>query len=184
MRKTINKFIGKSFLKIYKHRKQKAFNPSLEHCLATTRSMLKQSKYCFLISHSERQAPSARMVQPIIDFDTLDVWLGTNPTLRKAKEIEQNPYVTLAFGNDKEDANLIIYGKAHIVQNMLERKKHWINSWFLFFPGGPTSDDFVSIRVEPFEMELMNFAKNLVPEPFGLKPVKIIKEQDQWQVRY
>ncbi|NOK58776.1 MAG: stress protein [Chloroflexi bacterium AL-W] len=181
--KKLRRAIGRILLGIYKQRKQKAFNPSLEHCLATARSMLKQSKYCFLISHSERQSPSARMVQPIIDFDTFVIWLGTNPTLRKAKEIEHNPYVTLAFGNDKEDANLIVYGKASIVRDLQERKKHWIHAWFLFFPGGPSGDDFVSIRVEPLELELMNFTKNLVPEPFGLKPIKIIKDQEHWQIQ-
>ena len=123
------------------------------------------------------------MVQPIIDFDTFIIWLGTNPTLRKIKEIEKNPNVTLAFGNDRENANLIIYGKASIVREVQERRKRWIGSWLLFFPSGPRGDDFVLIRVEPSEMELMNFKKNIVPEPFGLKPIKIIKHTDSWKIQ-
>ncbi len=176
------KTIGKRILKRYKRGKQKSFDSSLNHCLNTARSMLKKSKYCFLITNSDNQCPSARMVQPIIELDTFVIWLGTNPTLRKIKEIGQNPNVTIAFGNDRESANLIIYGKATIVRDVKERRKHWIGSWLLFFPGGPGGDDFISIRVEPSEMELMNFKKSIVPEPFGLKPVKIIKDSEGWQV--
>ena len=82
------KRIGKIFLKYYKQRIQRNFNSSLEHSLDTARKMLKKSKYCFLISNSERNWPSARMVQPIVELDTFVIWFGTNPTLRKIKEIQ------------------------------------------------------------------------------------------------
>ena len=123
------------------------------------------------------------MVQPVIDFETFEIWFGTNPSLRKVKEIEENPNVIIAFGNDKENANIIIYGKAQIVRDIKERRKHWIGSWLLFFPNGPKGDDFVSIRVEPSEIELMNFKRNIVPEPFGLKPVRLINDLGNWSVQ-
>jgi hypothetical protein len=31
-------------------------------------------------------------------------------------------------------------------------------------------------------MELMNFKKSIVPEPFGLKPIRIIKDAEIWRV--
>ena len=182
MIKKIKRKMGRRLLENYKRNKQKSLNTSLDHCLNTARSMLKKTKYCFLISNNERNWPSARMVQPIIDFDTFVIWIGTNPSLRKINEIEKNPNVTLAFGNDKENANLIIHGRANIVRDESIKKKHWIGSWLLFFPNGPMGDDFVLIKIEPLEMELMNFKKNVAPEPFGLKPVKIIKENGNWRV--
>jgi general stress protein 26 len=183
MFKKIKKALGKRILETYKRRKQKSFNSSIDHCLISTRLMLKKSKYCFLITNSDRRWPSARMVQPVIDFDTFEIWFGTNPSLRKVREIEQNPFVTIAFGNDIENANIIIYGKASIVRDIAERKKHWISSWLLFFPNGPKGDDFVSIRVVPSEMEMMNFKRNIVPEPFGLKPLRLFKDKGNWTVQ-
>jgi general stress protein 26 len=183
MIKKINKFIGRRILESYKKRKQKAFNASIGHCLASAREMLKKSKYCFLVTNSDEPWPSARMVQPVINSDTFEIWFGTNPTLRKVIEIKNNPNVTIAFGSEKENANLIIYGKASIVRDVQERRNHWIGSWLLFFPNGPGGDDFVSIRVEPTEMELMNFKRNIVPEPFGLKPVRLIKDKENWMVQ-
>ena len=159
MIKKIKSMVGRSLLNYYKQKKQKSLNTSLDHSLKTARSMLKKAKYCFLITNSRRDWPSARMVQPIIELDTFVVWIGTNPTLRKISEIKKNPNVTLAFGDEREDANLIIYGKASIVDDSHESRKHWINSGFLFFPDSPEGDEFVLIRIEPAEMELMNFKK-------------------------
>jgi general stress protein 26 len=178
----IKKKIGKKLLTNYKQRIQKAFDPSLTHCLKTIRVLLKKSRYCFLITHSNRQWPSARMVQPVIDDDSLDIWIGTNPNLRKIKEIKNNPHITLTFGLDRYHANLIIYGTATIVADQAERKKHWLNSWMMFFPGGPESKDFVSLKIEPVEIELMSFKHHIVDEPFGLKPLRILKKNEGWQV--
>ncbi|MCA9732966.1 MAG: pyridoxamine 5'-phosphate oxidase family protein [Deferribacteres bacterium] len=184
MLKKIQKTVGRRLLNTYKTKIQKSFDPSVEHCLDSARTLLKKAKYCFLITHSERPWPSTRMVQPIIDFDAFEIWFGTNPKLRKIEEIKKDQNVTVAFGNETEDANLIIYGKAVIVEDMQARKQHWKGSWHLFFPGGPQGENFISIRVEPVEMELMHFKKNIVPEPFGLNPVKIIKTAEGWETHY
>ncbi len=178
----IRKNTGRIFLKYYKQRLQKNLNSSLSHSLDTARTILKKTKYCFLITNSQRNWPSARMVQPIIELDTFVVWFGTNPKLRKIKEIQENPFVTIAFGKDRENSNLIIYGKATIINDVRERVKHWIGSWLLFFPSGPRGQDFVSIRVEPLEIELMNFKKYIVPEPFGLKPIKLENNNGVWKI--
>jgi len=100
MLKKIKKAFGNRILETYKKRKQNSFNASIDHCLTSTRAILKKSKYCFLITNSERKWPSARMVQPVIDFETFEIWFGTNPSLRKVKEIEENPNVIIAFGNE------------------------------------------------------------------------------------
>lgn len=122
------------------------------------------------------------MVEPIIEEQSFVIWLGTNPELRKVREIRKNPYVTVAFGSERDNANLIIYGKAKIKKDTKERVKHWVSSWLLFFPKGPRGDDFVSIRIEPERMEVMNFKDYIVPEPFGLKPVKLEKRNGQWEI--
>jgi general stress protein 26 len=178
----LKRHLGKSFIKKYKLRVQKNSNTSLDHCLKVAREMISKSKYCFLITHGEGNWPSARMVQPIVEPETFIIWLGTNPTLRKVREIKENPYVTVAFGQERENANLIIYGKASQENNIRAKVKHWIGSWILFFPRGPRGEDFVSIRVEPLEMEIMNFKKYIVTEPFGLKPIKLKIDNDSWKI--
>ena len=182
MLKKANKMFGTLILDYYKKRVQKKYNPNLKNVLDTALEMMKHSKYCFLITNTKSKWPHARMVQPIIDLKNFEIWLGTNPNLRKIKEINENPYVTVAFYSNSENANLIVYGKAVVETGIRERVKHWIGSWKLFFPNGPGGDDFVSIRIEPHELELMNFKKYLVPEPFGLKPIKLVKNNEEWRI--
>jgi general stress protein 26 len=177
----LKKRFGKSFLNKYKLRVQKNSNTSLGHCLKVAKEMIIKSKYCFLITNGEGNWPSARMVQPILESDTFVVWFGTNPTLRKIREIKENPYVTIAFGQESDNANLIIYGKSSIENGVRERVKHWIGSWIMFF-SSPRGEDFVSIRVEPMEMEIMNFKRYIVTEPFGLKPIRLKINKGIWEI--
>jgi len=74
---------------------------------------------------------SEKIVQPIIDGNTFEIWLGTNPTLRKTKEIEKNPHLTVAFGSDSENANLIVYGKASIIRDVQVPRKWSFSGWDL-----------------------------------------------------
>lgn len=177
----LKKRFGKSFLNKYKLRVQKNSNTSLEYCLKVAKEMINKSKYCFLITNGEENWPSARMVQPIVESDTFVIWIGTNPTLRKIREIKENPYVTIAFGQESDNANLIIYGKSTIENGVRERIKHWIDSWIMFF-SSPRGEDFISIRVEPMEMEIMNFKRYIVTEPFGLKPIRLKINKGIWEI--
>lgn len=169
----------------YKHKKQSANNNSLEHCLGIAHHMLKKSKYCFFVTQGQNGWCSARLVEPIIenlDKDNFVVWVGTRKDLRKTNEVWSNSKVTLAFENTRENANLVIYGNAFVETDPKIKHHYWKNTMRLFFPSGPKSNEYVAIRVEPIRLEIMNFSKNITPEPFGLKPVVLLNHQDNWQL--
>jgi len=174
--------VGNYILDTYKRRKERLADVSQAHSLDVAKAMLKKAKYCHLISHNENGWSSARLVQPIVDLDAFTLWIGTHPDSRKVSEIRQNSKVTLAFMDEKEDANLIIYGEARIETDVAVKKSHWKGTWRLFFPNGPASDAYVVIRIEPVRMEIMNFSRNVVKRPFGLKPAVLIKNNNQWNV--
>ena len=182
MLKQLKKAAIRQFLDRYKQQKLRNSNTTLAHSLATSRAMLEQAKYCFLITHGENDRCSTRLVQPIVDLDEMIVWIGTHPGLRKVAEIKNNAHVTLAFENTKEDASLVLYGTAQIETSSAKRKRYWKYEWRLFFPNGPESDDYVVIRIEPSTMELMNFKRNVVQEPFGLSPVILERTNDKWDI--
>lgn len=170
-------------LDTYKRSKQQSADTGLQNCIATTRHMLSKTEYCFLITHSATEWSSARLVQPIPDINTFTIWIGTCPRLRKVREIKNNNKVTLAFESTKENANLILYGEAFIEENLAIRKRYWKDEWRLFFPGGPISDDYIVLRVEPVKIELMSFSRNVVQEPFGLSPAVLIKRNGVWNMQ-
>ncbi len=179
----IRRAFGRRLLDRYKVRKQRAAVLTKEHALAVSRAMLNDAKYCFLITHGGDGWCSARLVEPIVDEDdAFTLWFGTSPSLRKVREIEADPRVTIAVGSDRKHANVVLYGTARIERDEVVRRRRWIGTWRLFFPRGPTSEDYVVIRFDAERIELMSFARNVVPEPFGLRPVVLHKGQDGWVI--
>ncbi|WP_456428404.1 pyridoxamine 5'-phosphate oxidase family protein [Rhodocaloribacter sp.] len=177
----LRRILGPRLLDVYKARKQQTALLTKEHALAVSRAMLKRTKYCFLISHGDDGWCTARLVQPIVDeAEEFILWFGTNPLLRKVREIETDPRVTIAVENKRENANLVLYGTARIVRDEAVRRRRWIGSWRMFFPGGPASGAYVVIRFEAERVELLNFTRNVIPEPFGLRPLVLLKQENGW----
>jgi general stress protein 26 len=145
--------------------------------------MLKRTKYCFLITHGDGGWCTARIVEPIVEeAEDFTLWFGTNRLLRKVREIEADPHVTVAVENERENANLVLYGTATIVREQAVRQQRWVASWRMFFPRGPKSRDYVVIRFEAQRVELMNFTRNVIPEPFGLRPLVLLKREGGWDL--
>lgn len=167
---------------LYRRKKLRLADASVEHCLTVCRHMLQSGRYCLFASQSEDGHISARLVEPVCDLETLTVWIGTNPTLRKVRELRKQPRVTLAFQSESEQANLILYGTIKVDPAPELRRKCWKEEWFLFFPDGPDGDDFVILTFEPHRIEILSFEKNVVVEPFGLRPVTLVKESGSWLV--
>ncbi len=174
-RRVIRKMLG-----TYKRRIQENVQLDVAHCLMAAANIVDKNQYGFLTTYGKEPWPNTRLVQPIID-EQFTFWIGTNPDLRKVAEVKENPHVTFAFQDNKRQANLILQGKATIVDDLELRRKYWKGEWQLFFPGGSQSDEYILIRIDVEKMELMSFEDNVVPEPFGLKPVKLIKQNGEWQ---
>ncbi len=182
MLRPIRHAFARRVLDAYKRRKQRSAVVTPDHALAVARAMLERTKYCFLITRSSDGSCSARLVEPIVDkHDPFVLWFGTNPTLRKVREIEADPRVTIAVEDERERANLVLYGTAHIERDVNVRRKRWVGLWRLFFPQGPTGDDYVVIRFEAERMEVMSFRRNIVAEPFGLRPLVLVR-RGAWEV--
>ena len=170
----------------YKRSKLAANDTSLDNCLRVTHHMLKKAKYCFLVTQGDKGWCNTRLVQPIIDVDennpnNFKIWVGTRLDLRKVEEIWNNPKVTLAFEDSREDANLVVYGNAFVESNVQIKQNYWRATWKLFFPDGPKSDDYIAIRIEPTRLEVLNFKRKITPKPFGLRAAKLIQNNGEWQ---
>ena len=137
----------------YKEYKLKRVNLNSTNIQKRVKKLLSKARYAFVITQAAQQDGepntncNARYVQPIIQWDNenFTVWVGTSAKSRKITELTANPNVTLAIGNDGAGANLIIQGKATIHTDQALRLKYWQPVWRLFFPEGPTGDDYVVI---------------------------------------
>lgn len=167
----------------YKRRMQQQAVLTPETCLNVARHMVKRMSYAFLVSHAADGSCSTRLVQPVADLATWTFWIGTHPASRKVHEIADNPQVTLAIQNTKQQANLVFYGTARATADRALCRRYWQPLWVLFFPQGPTGADFVLLEMAVERIELMNFRRSLVPpEPFGLRPAILLRDGAGWRI--
>lgn len=159
----------------YKSYKQKKSNLSHEHVMDVAKEMLRKSRYVLLITNSQGEAPSARVVQPVLEETQhfYNIWIGTHPNSRKVLEIKENDLVSLVVQDNSSSAQLILKGRANIESDNTLRRKHWLGVWRMFFPNGPLSSDYVLLQIVPDEMDILSFSRNIVPEPFGLKSLSV-----------
>jgi len=177
--------ITNALLSRYKRYKQNNNDESLQNCIKAAEKMLKNTKYASINSQGDNGWCSSRLIQPFIDKEDpsqFSLWFGTATQSRKAAEIWNNPKVTLAFKNTKEDANLVIYGHAVIETDPEIKKHYWKKLLKLFFPNGPLAEDYAVVRIQAQRIEIINFKRNIIPEPFGLKAVVLLNNQGQWKI--
>ncbi len=179
---SLPKRVSDVVLNAYKRRKRASADLSLIHCLRVARRTASRTKYAYLITTASDSTPSARLVQPIVEADDFEFFIGTDPTSRKVAEITAHPAVTLAFNQSDEDASLVVYGTATVHNEPAVKEEYWKSTWRLFFPEGPLGDAYSVIRVRAERMELLSFQRNVIPEPFGLRPVVLVNSEEGWQL--
>lgn len=139
-------------------------------------------QYAFLITLGSSGEPHARLMQPFPPEDDLTIWFGASPRSRKVRDIADNPRVLVTYQQDAENAYLVVYGTAVVVDDLAERQRRWMDAWSAFFVGGPTGDDYVLLRVTPDRLEQMNFAKGVTPPPYGLQYANLVRGEGGWTV--
>ncbi len=156
---------------------------STEYILEAVRNTMEQAGLCFLITVNEKGEAGSRLMQPFPPEDDLTVWLGADAGSNKVKEIQRHQLVTLSYQEPRENAYVSLMGQASIVREVSLRKKYWREEFRAYWPGGPDGQDYILIRVSPYKIEVMNFERNITPEPFGLAAAVLVKEGAEWVVQ-
>ena len=143
--------------------------------------MLATHPYGFLVSAGNGGRPHARLVAHSgVDRD-LSIWIGTSPASRKVTEIERAGQATYAVEDRASFASLAMSGIATIESEVEVRVARWNEDFRPFFPDGPEGNDFVLIHLVPDEIELIDFANGVHPDPYGLVSQRYIDTTDGWK---
>ncbi|ADV67708.1 pyridoxamine 5'-phosphate oxidase family protein [Deinococcus maricopensis] len=165
-------------LRAYQWRVRRQRNLTPTRALQVTRQLLRTQRYGFLVT-TGTDAPNARLIEHVAEED-LTVWIGAHPSSRKAREVQAHPRATFALMDDRTQANIVLHGTVTRVHDDARRQRYWRPHHRLFF-SGPLGADFALLRFTPDRLELMSFGRFIVPEPFGLKPVVLVRHGDDWQ---
>ncbi len=156
---------------------------STEYIFEAVRDTIEQAGQCFLITVDEKKEAEARLMQPFPPEEDLTVWLAAGTSSDKVEEIQRHQLVTLAYQNRQENGYVALFGQATIVKEINLRRKYWREDFREYWPNGPDGQDYTLIRVAPYKIEVMNFARNITPEPYGLAAVVLVKEGAEWVVQ-
>jgi general stress protein 26 len=77
----------------------------------------------------------------------LSVFLGTNTSSIKLREIAEDPWVSIYFMIPQEFKGLCLSGKA--VEDRDARSALWVEGWELYYPKGREDPDYSVLRVDP-----------------------------------
>jgi hypothetical protein len=77
-----------------------------------------------------------------------------------------------------------LYADAEVVTAAAVLEARWVPEFLTFFPDGPLGGDFALLRLVPWRIELMSFAATIHPEPYGLLPAALARDDRSvtWQV--
>ncbi len=153
-----------------------------EKYLEVARDTMRSAGFGFLVTTDLSDRLYARLMQPFEPEDDWRIWLGTSPRTRKITEISHNENVLLAFSNVSLGAYVTVAGPAALVTDVALRKKYWRDEFEMYWPAGPSGDDYVLICVTPERIELVNDAAGVSPEPKGLKCVSLELHDGEWKV--
>jgi general stress protein 26 len=153
-----------------------------EQLLKAAYATIQATRFCSLMTVGESGQINARTMENLHPEEDLTIWIATSSKSRKLRDIQQNNQVTLIFLYTDENAYVTLLGVAHIETDLARREQLWREEWEAFFPGGPQSDDYMALRIEPQQVEVMNFARHVAPEPFGLQPAVLVRTEDEWHV--
>jgi general stress protein 26 len=155
---------------------------TLEDALATLRRMLKESEYCFFLTHGEGGEIQARLMQPFTPEPDLTLWFGAAPNSRKVKEIKKNANGTISIMNPKNAGYASFVGTLTVVNDASKKAQYWRADWTDLYPGGPDADDYVLIKFTPVRIEMMDFFNETQGRPYALKPVGLEKGGSGWKL--
>ena len=87
-----------------------------------------------------------------VEFDG-DVWFFTYGSTPKVHEIENKPYVNVAFSDPKTQTYVSLSGRAELVRDPAKLKEHWQPSLKAWFPKGLEEPDLALIKVNAGQAE-------------------------------
>jgi general stress protein 26 len=130
-----------------------------EYCLG----VIKTSPACYLATINEKGSPEIRAMlnlrnpqafPGLREFftglpDDFTVYLTTNTSSTKMRQMRNNPRVALYYCNPASWQGVMLAGAVEIVVDPETKKALWQPNWNLYYPQGPADPDYTIARLRP-----------------------------------
>lgn len=143
--------------------------PDRATVLAAAAEVMKEARYCALITVDDSGRPQARAMDALPPEGNLTVWLATNPKSRKVAQIRKDPRVTLYYFDPSAQAYVTLFGRARLVDDPAEKQKRWKPGWEAFWPDRDKS--FLLVEVTPERLEVVSPKHKIINDSVTWAPV-------------
>ena len=113
-----------------------------------------------------------------VEFDG-DVWFFTYGSSPKVHEIENKPYVNVAFSDPKTQTYVSLSGRAELVRDPEKIKQLWQPSLKAWFPNGVDEPDIALIKVNADQAEYWDSPASPIAHAISLAKVALTGHPDQ-----
>ena len=120
-------------------------------------AFFKTYAYSNLITIDSSGMPKARMMENLEFGDDLVCWFGTGASSPKVQEIKANPKVCVFFYQPSDHSSIRLQGEATVITDVALRKKRWRENWAVYWPDGPTNEDFTLIKIVPQKIAYLDW---------------------------
>ena len=152
---------------------QSTAGPARAAIVAAARTVIAEARYAVFTTLDERGAPQARIVDPFAPEGELTIWVATNSRSRKVGQIARDGRVTLTYFDRGAGHYATIVGMATIVRDLAARQAHWKDEWKAFYPNGFRGDEYLLIRVDPIQLEVVAPGLGMNNDPATWRPVTV-----------
>jgi len=136
--------------------------------ITASKEIINAAHTCALITLDAEGKPRVRMIETLPVDDDFTLWFGTNPRSRKVEQIKNDTRVTVYYADATSTGYVMIQGKAILVNDAEEKKKHWKEGWQSYYPD--KKKDFVLIKVIPESLELVSYIHGIVGDTETWEP--------------
>jgi len=140
--------------------------------LMAAKEIMDASHTCALITLDQGGNPRTRMVETIATDSSFTIWFGTNPRSRKVKQIKADNRVSIYYADALSSGYVTIQGLAVLVNDSLEKEKHWKEGWKAYYPD--KKNDFVLIKIIPQKLEIISYTHGIIGDPKTWEPPSVI----------
>ena len=145
---------------------------------AAAKALIARTPFATLTTIGEDGAPQSRIVEPFPLEDGFTVWIATNGSTRKVRQIERDPRVTLLYFDQAGLGYVSLLGTAAIIRDPTEKAKRWKDSWVGFYKDQNRGDDYTLVRVTPTRLEISSPSQKMNNDPVTWQPVTIAIGKD------
>lgn len=139
--------------------------------LRVARTIMRDARYCALITQDASGRASARTIDPTLPDSNMVVHFATTPKSRKVAQIARDDRVSLYYFDTRALSYVTLYGRARLLTDTTEKRRLWKADWAPFYPARERGA--AMYEVIPERMEIVSPRDKVVGDSVTWAPVLV-----------